>query len=147
MRKVRANKGIGDLISLVLIIGLSITLAAIVANWAIKYSQGFEPEKIAAPELYCDNVGLSVEGDCYFQIKNKGSRKIDTFLVRATKNGETRIEEIAGMLPNQVITISACSYNADEIEIIPKVKGEKEIITCIEKAYIINKDILNKCVC
>ena len=147
MGSVHANKGIGDLISLVLIIGLSITLAAIVGNWAIKYSQRFEPEKIAAPELYCDNVGLSVEGDCYFQIKNKGSRKIDTLLIRATKAEETKIEEITGMLPNQLTTISACSYNADEIEIIPKVKGEKEIVTCIEKAYIINKDILSKCVC
>ena len=145
----KSKKGIGDLLSLVLIIGLSVTLAAIVGNWAIKYSQEFQPEKIAAPELYCDNVRISIEGDCYLQIKNRGSLRIEKLLVRTiTKDGETKTDEIAGMMPNQVISIPSCSNGqAQEIEIIPKVKGEKETITCIEKTYIIREEILNKCVC
>ena len=47
-------------IAWVLVIGFTITLAAVVRNWGIEQALEIDPEKITRSELYCDNVRLSI---------------------------------------------------------------------------------------
>lgn len=150
------KRGVSQLIAWVLLFGLTITLAALVGNWAIKQAKEFDPEKTVASDLYCDNVGVIVDGvNCpILTIKNKGSFNLHSVLVRVTdSSGATKNydEIITPALPPDSISTYDITFNCPvlgpvtEIDILPRVKQGNEEITCDRMSYIIKGEALGNC--
>ncbi len=74
------RKGVETLIAWVLLIGLSISLAALVTNWAINNVNKFRPEDQANQDLYCGDVSISINSGC--EVKNTGVFGIDKIILQ-----------------------------------------------------------------
>ncbi|MAG50877.1 hypothetical protein CL621_04560 [archaeon] len=121
------KKAAASLIAWVLLVGLTVTLAGVVTNWAIKNARRFEPSKFAGPDIYCGDVAISLEvndGDKY--IKNRGSLIIKNFRCIPEEGEPTTIENV-NLKPMDEIP-NPCEGTG---EIIPGVESsEGEVVYC-----------------
>ena len=86
------------MIAWVLLIGLSISLAALVTNWAINNASKFRPEDQANQDLYCNDVSISINSSCH--VKNSGVFGIDK-LIWQSGLGSSRINLNPRLLPGE----------------------------------------------
>ena len=127
------NKAATEIISWVLLVGMTIALATIVSLW-IKSTAEKQVKDIIEPieeDLLCNEVSFNVNltNDCKNpKITNKGSFKIDDFTIRINNqlivNGLKNSFDEA-ILPDQskvLRTILAATLN-DEIEFFPVVRN------------------------
>ena len=142
------KKGVSEIIAWVLLFGLSIILATLVGNWAIRQAREFQPEKTLALELYCDNVALIAECDAnQLIVKNKGAYTFSSLLLRATDaTGITANTDIKAIInPGSQSTLVCPASSATELEIIPKITRDAKEIVCGKKAYTLDSAALNLC--
>ena len=118
------KKAAASLIAWVLLVGLTVTLAGVVTNWAIKNARRFQPSKFAGPDIYCGDVAISLEDDDY--IKNRGSLIITNFRCIPVEGEPTTIENV-DLKPKEE-TSNPCTGTG---EIIPGVESsEGEVVYC-----------------
>jgi len=126
MKMKTKKRGEASLIAWVLLVGMAITVAGLVTGWAIRNAKRFQPEEIAGPELYCDNVAISLEeNEGVKYIKNRGLLVIkDVYCIPESREPyptETNLEPGKDM-PNP------CGTGG---EIIPGVEDPgKEVVFC-----------------
>ncbi len=111
------KKAEASLIAWVLLVGLTVTLAGFVTNFAIKNARKFEPEKIAGPEMYCGDVKISLQNG---NIKNRGSLTIVSVYCTPSKEDPIDFE----LKPGDNLRHPCSSGD----EIIPGVESSKGVI-------------------
>jgi len=154
------KKGVETIIAWVLLVGFTVALGAVVSNWAIQQAKQINPEKMANPDLYCDNLRLSVEPFVCnpnlnsITVQNKGYRNSPvTFVKVLTDKGTQNINTTQLLGVNQEIEIpincegALSGANIERIDVVPSVNTSKELIRCEEKVYILKEDILSTCQC
>ncbi len=132
------KKAISELLGFVLLVGLSITIAFIVINWAMDYSKEFKPRNQISQDLYCDDVAININktlATC--EIMNTGLLSIDELIV---SQGRRRAKIIlsSGVMPLEhrslLPYLTANGFTCDNIDMIPATKiKDGDIVECPQK--------------
>lgn len=132
------KKADATLLSWVLLIGLAISLAALVSNWAINNAKKFNPEDITAVDQYCPDVSININtNNC--EITNTGLLDI-TKLIIIQISGTTEINLFPSLQPQtQPLQLSSLGITCNpETEIIPVTNSsENKFVPCSSKRVII----------
>lgn len=129
------NKADATLISWVLLVGLSITLAGIVINWAIQNVERFDPEQTNAVEFYCPDVVIAFDEQA--NIINRGIYNI-TKIRLARNDGTTSFHElIPPLAPYEKFLLYNILTPIAGDEIIPIINIQGQEITCNEKNIVV----------
>ena len=127
------KKGASEIISWVLLIGMTIALATIVSLW-IRSTTEKDIKQITEPineDLICNEVSFNVNltNDCKNpKISNKGNFKIDDFIIRINSqmivNGNKNTwDELINPGQTKVLNSTLTAIPGDEIEFIPIVRN------------------------
>lgn len=154
------KRGVETIIGWVLLVGFTVALGALVSNWAIQQAKQINPEKMANPDLYCDNMRLSVEPficNPYLDsiiVQNKGYRNSPVTFVKVLTNkgtqniNTTQLLEVNGEMSIPINCDGELSESdIERIDVIPSVNTSTELIRCEEKVYILKEGILDTCKC
>ncbi len=97
-KKAFGKKGVETLIAWVLLVGLGITLAALVTNWAIGNVKQFKPSESADIDLYCPDLSININSTCH--IKNTGLFGVDKIIIQAGSTSKVTLSP--RLLPGEV---------------------------------------------
>jgi len=126
------KKADASLLSWVLLIGITISFAALVSNWAIKNAERFDPQDITAVELYCDDVAININSVC--TIKNTGSYDITRLIIVRDVAGTIEENLDPPIIPNadrSLAGIYDCTTSMGNHEIIPVTNStEGKFVPC-----------------
>lgn len=128
------KKGMESLISWVLLVGLTVALAAIVTNWAIGNIGKFNPEEIVNDDLYCGDLSININSTCH--IKNNGLFGVSKIIVQYNNGGTNKIELQPRLLPGEAKKMDIdYGINCDAGNgYIPVTKNEDGVdVVCSEK--------------
>lgn len=133
------RRGVEQFISWVLLIGLSIGLAALVTNWAINNVRQFDPGDEVNNELYCGDASITINITCH--IRNNGVFGIDKIIVQQRANSQ-KITLNPRLLPEEVKDLEddygiVCSPG-DNIGYIPVIISEegRDVVCSVKKVNL-----------
>jgi len=128
------KRGVETLIAWVLLVGLGITLAALVTNWAIGNVKQFKPGESADIDLYCPDLSININSTCH--IKNTGLFGVDKIIIQAGSTSKVILSP--RLLPRetrQYGSITNCNPGNGYIPVTVNEEGRD--IACAEKKVVI----------
>ena len=147
---IKNKKAVSQIISWVLLIGLTISIAIFVTKWTLDQAKQTTEgvTKLVTEDVRCSSVALNAVRDCsnensiLLKISNKGTLTIRGLIIRKYSGTQVqKIEESIEILPQQTTDLNI-GTNYDKIEIIPKIKVDKEEIGCSDRIISLTQELL-----
>ena len=126
------KKGIENLIAWVLLVGLSVSLAALVTTWAIDNARDIDFRGQNNIDIYCPDVSIIINTNntgCY--IRNTGRYSISKMMI-STNTGSNQITLQPALNPGEINEYAInCQAGNRYIPIMINEKGED--VVCVTK--------------
>ncbi len=127
------KKGVETLIAWVLLVGLGITLAALVTNWAIGNVKQFKPSESADIDLYCPDLSININSTCH--IKNTGLFGVDKIIIQAGSTSKVTLSP--RLLPGEVRQYGGITGCQSKSYIPVTINEEGRDVACSEKKVVL----------
>ena len=127
------KRGVETLIAWVLLVGLGITLAALVTNWAIGNVKQFKPSESADIDLYCPDLSININSTCY--IKNTGLFGVDKIIIQAGSTSKVTLNP--RLLPGETRQYGSITNCPGKSYIPVTINEEGRDVACSEKKVVL----------
>ena len=124
-----SKKGLSQIISAVILIGIGVILAGIIFLWANTFLS-----VLSSPALSCNEVNFKTgvfceEGNCFLDIVNRGNVALYGFVVKSVEEGTVIVDETLETFveagDSDSIELSKVYEVGDRLSIVPIVLDEK----------------------
>ena len=140
------KRGISELISYVLLLGLAIALGILVINWFKDQATTTitEIEATTETEMLCADVSLNgaINTDCStgdLNISNRGYHKIDSIKVRSRINTNSNLISTnynVNLNPGESQSLNI-NPSVEQIDILPLIKLNDKLVVCTDRKVTI----------
>ena len=134
------KKGVGTIVSWVLLIGLSIGLATTVFFWMTRQTEELSESTVRFVEggMQCDNVMINaaVEDPCKLTITNTRYLNIEKVVLRSLDPVDT--DECCNPLNvKEKKIVDKAGWSGRQVEVLPIIKVNNDLVACKNKAITV----------
>ena len=148
-----SRRGVSPIIAWVLLIGMAISLAMVVFNWASQQTRQLTDDSVTYVEagLKCDQVSLNAVGKpdperCQsLTVTNTGFLAVHKLLIRPFNADKTSAGAYLEYEPSQGIQPSSPPVSVNRgcsscafLEVVPLLKSDEKFAACFEKKVVVN---------